>query len=99
MNGNMTGRDLILYILENGLEDKPVYENGELIGFMTIEEAAVKFEVGVATVRTWINMDKLYGINIGGQIYITANAVRPVPVVVTAPINLNNIVIQPTMLG
>lgn len=73
----MTGRELIIYILANGLEDKPIFENGELIGFMTIEEAAVKFEVGVATVRVWINEGLLYGIKIGSDVFIPADSERP----------------------
>ena len=60
----MKGRDLILYILANGLEDEPVFENGRLLGFMTLDEAALKFEVGAATVRVWINEGMLYGIKI-----------------------------------
>ena len=75
----MTGRDLILYILANGLEDKPVFEDGRLIGFMTLDEAAVKFEVGAATVRVWINEGMLYGIKIGEEIYIPADSEKPVP--------------------
>lgn len=75
----MTGRDLILYILANGLEDKPVYEDGRLLGFMTLDEAAVKFEVGTATVRVWINEGMLYGIKIGEEIYIPADSEKPVP--------------------
>lgn len=75
----MTGRDLILYILANGLEDEPVFEDGRLIGFMTLDEAAVKFEVGAATVRVWINEGMLYGIKIGEEIYIPADSEKPVP--------------------
>ena len=51
----MTGRDLIIYILQNGLEDKPVFENGALLGFMTEQQFASKMSVGVATVEVWIN--------------------------------------------
>lgn len=75
----MKGRDLILYILANGLEDEPVFENGRLLGFMTIDEAALKFEVGAATVRVWINEGMLYGIKIGEEIYIPADSEKPVP--------------------
>lgn len=73
----MTGRDLIVYILQNGLEDRPVFEDGELIGFMTAIEAAIKFDVGLATIRVWINEGLLDGIRIGEEIYIPANSVRP----------------------
>lgn len=47
----MTGRDLILYILTNGLEDKPIYEDGKILGFLTATEAAEKFNVGLATIK------------------------------------------------
>lgn len=75
----MKGRDLILYILANGLENEPVFENGRLLGFMTLDEAAVKFEVGTATVRVWVNEGMLYGIKIGTEIYIPADSKKPVP--------------------
>lgn len=73
----MTGRDLMIYILANGLEDKPVFENGRLVGFMNLGETAAKFNVGPATVRVWINEGKLPGIKIGDEIYIPANAENP----------------------
>lgn len=73
----MTGRELISYILANHLENEPVYENGKLLGFMTADEAAVKFNVGTATVRVWVNEGNLYGININGVLYIPANSERP----------------------
>ena len=66
----MTGRDLIIYILKNNLEDKPVFENGRLLGFMREVEAAVKFEVGIATIKAWVEMGILHGIKIGNEIYI-----------------------------
>ena len=40
----MTGRELILYILENGLENEPVIKNGTFVGFMTVTQAAEKME-------------------------------------------------------
>lgn len=69
----MTGRDLIIYILENNLEDKPVYEDGKLLGFMNIHEAALKFGVGTATVELWFKVGAIPGIKIGEEIYILAN--------------------------
>ena len=66
----MTGRDLIIYILNNHLEDEPVFEDGKLIGFLTVDQAALKFNVGIATVEALIQMDKLSHIQIGNTIYI-----------------------------
>lgn len=70
----MTGRDLIIYILANNLEDSPIYENGKIIGFMTATEAAEKFNVGLSTIKVWVNEGTLDGIRIGEELYIPANA-------------------------
>ena len=69
----MTGRDLILYILSNNLEDKPVYDNGKILGFLTLGEAAEKFGVGISSVCVWIKQDKLDSVIIGGLVYIYDN--------------------------
>jgi excisionase family DNA binding protein len=74
----MTGRDLILYILTHGLEDEPVFENGIFIGFMTAEEAAVKMNVGVMTIRLWVGLGQLKGLMIGDALYIPADAKSPI---------------------
>lgn len=74
----MTGRDLIIYILQNDLLDKPVYENGSLLGFMTVLETAVKFHVGIATVYAWASRGDIPGVRIGEELYIYANAVNPI---------------------
>ena len=73
----MTGRELILYILQNNLEDEVVIANDMFIGYMTIEEAAVKFKVGTATVRAWMNAGMLPGIRISENVLIPATAERP----------------------
>ena len=70
----MTGRELIIYILSNGLEDEPIYEDGKILGFITATEAAEKFNVGLATIKVWINEGTLDGIRIGEELYIPANA-------------------------
>ena len=76
----MKGRDLILYILMNHLENEDVIdENGVMMGFMTIEDAAIKYNVGVATVRAWINEGVLEGIKLTDFILVPANAERPNP--------------------
>ena len=70
----MTGRELIVYILVNGLEDEPIFDqsNGTLVGFLTTSQAAVKFNVSTPTILTWIALGKLESIKIGEEFYIPA---------------------------
>lgn len=49
----MTGKEVILYILQNNLENEVVMENNLFIGFLNEKEAAVKFNVGLATIKAW----------------------------------------------
>ena len=76
----MTGRELIIYILENGLEDEPMFKDGKPLGFMTTVEAAVKFGVGNATVMTWICLNQIRYIQLGEKFYIPANEKSPLEV-------------------
>lgn len=69
----MTGRDLIIYILQNGLEDEPVFKDGRFIGFVTVGEAAAKLGVGITTVCTLVYQNKLEGVMFNDTIYIPAN--------------------------
>ena len=73
----MTGRQLILYILLNDLEDEIVFKDGVFIGFMTEEDAALKFGVGVATIRAWYQSKTLDGMEIGEHIYFLRNIKDP----------------------
>lgn len=73
----MTGRELILYILKNHLEDEPIYKDGKLLGYMTEVEAAEKFGVGLSTIKVWVNQELLQGILIGATIYIPENSKNP----------------------
>lgn len=66
----MTGRDLIVYILGNGLEDKPVFENGTFIGFITVKEAALKMGVGPATIKSLVDLKLIKGVYVGTELYI-----------------------------
>lgn len=66
----MTGRELMLYILANKLEDKPVFENGKFIGYYTLAEAAQHFNVGTETVKTWINRGMIKGIKVEQDIFV-----------------------------
>lgn len=73
----MTGKELILYILENNLENEPVCKDGKFVGFITPLEAAAQMEVGVATLYTWINQGRIDHIVVGGIVYIPANYTPP----------------------
>lgn len=70
----MIGRDLIIYILENKLEDKRVFEDGTFLGFITPNEFASKNNVGVATVFTWIFRGQLEHVKIGNLYLIPADS-------------------------
>lgn len=73
----MTGRDLIIYILQNNLEDKEIFENGMFIGLMSEEEAAAKFEVGVPTIRVWHTLGFIKSVSIGDSIFVFRDAEDP----------------------
>lgn len=73
----MTGRDLIIYILQNDLEDELVFKDGKFVGFITEGEAAEKMDVGIATVRTLINHEMLDCIVVGDIIFIPADFTSP----------------------
>lgn len=55
----MTGRDLIIYILNNNLEDEQICKDGAILGFLTVEQAAAKLDIGVATAYTLISQGRL----------------------------------------
>lgn len=74
----MTGRDLIIYILENGLEDQEIIKDGKIIGFVTPDEVAAKMNVGTATVYVWIWQKRLSAVRVGDKFYIPANFKSPV---------------------
>ncbi len=73
----MTGRDLIIYILANKLEDEFVFKDGKFIGFITVDEAAIKSGVGDATIYAWITQGLLNCVVVGGTIYIPADFTAP----------------------
>lgn len=73
----MTGRDLILYILENNLENEVVIKDGIFVWLMDETEAAVKFGVGVAQIKAWYVCGMLSGTKIGDQLYFLRNIGDP----------------------
>lgn len=73
----MTGKELIIYILQNNLEDEMVIKDGIFVWLMNEEEAAAKFNVGVATVKAWYVCGMLSGTKIGDHLYFLRNANDP----------------------
>lgn len=73
----MTGRELILYILQYNLENTVVLEDGFFTGFMTAEEAAIQFNVGVETIRAWYNCKWITGAKIGDTLYFRKDITDP----------------------
>ena len=73
----MTGKELILYILANDLENEPVFKNGKFIGFVTVADVAKNTEVGFATVHAWIHQGRLPSVAVTEGIYIPANYTSP----------------------
>lgn len=73
----MTGRQLILYILMNDLEDDVVFKDGKFLDFLTEEEVAAKFKVGTATVKTWCTLGLVKGFKIGDSIFFPKDIADP----------------------
>ena len=73
----MTGKELILYILQNNLENTIVLDGSTFIGFMTEQEAAVKFNVGTETIRAWYICKTLDGTKIGDSLYFRKDVADP----------------------
>ena len=71
----MTGKELIMYILTNNLEDKEIIIDGVLVGFMNETEAAIKFGVDIPTIRVLVSLGMLKGVTIGDTVYFPKNAV------------------------
>lgn len=71
----MTGRELIVYIMENGLEDEQVLKGGKILGFVTVGEAATRIGVGVYTTCVLIQKAKLDGMMVGNEIFISESSI------------------------
>ena len=64
----MTGKDLIIYILQNNLENEVVLKDSFFDGFMDGYEAAAKFGVGIETIRVWHSLGMLDGLQFGEKL-------------------------------
>lgn len=66
----MTGKELINYILDNNLENEQMFTDGKFLNFMTVTEAAIRFNVGTQTILTQIKLGRLTAIKVGSEYYI-----------------------------
>ena len=66
----MTGKDLIIYILQNNLVDKDISEISSYFKTISVEEAAIRYDVGTATIKSAFDMGLIDGFQINGQLYI-----------------------------
>ena len=66
----MTGKELILYILENNLENEEIFKDGKLLGFMTVEEVAIKYGYGIESTKLWAKLNGAKVIKVGDETYI-----------------------------
>lgn len=76
----MTGRDLIIYILENGLEDEPIIQDGMIVmknlGYIPLDEAALILKVGFTTILSLLMRGDITGLRICGKTYILASSIQ-----------------------
>lgn len=69
----MTGRELIMYILDNHLEDEPVFQNGTFVGYVSDVKFAEILGVGVATIHAWVLLGRVKdAIMIGDTMFVPA---------------------------
>ena len=73
----MTGKELIIYILQNDLENETVIKDGIFVWLMNEEEAAAKFGVGISTIKAWHACGMLSGTKINDHLYFLRNISDP----------------------
>lgn len=66
----MTGRELIVYILTNHLEDKPVFKDGVFVGFVPIGKAAEEMNVGLTSMAVMVDMNHIDYIKAESGVYL-----------------------------
>lgn len=69
----MTGRELIMYIIDNNLLDEPVFKNGVFVGYMSVNDAALELGAGTATIQALISMGKIDCIQTDNRYFIPYN--------------------------
>jgi hypothetical protein len=70
----MTGKELIVYILQHDLENEEVIKDGHIVGYLTVEEFAKKGFVGIETVKAWVDLGMVESAKIGNETFITVDS-------------------------
>lgn len=68
----MLGRDLIIYIMQNHLEDEEVLKDGRVMGLVSDMELAVRFHTGVESIHMLMTMVHTPSVKIDNTIYYPA---------------------------
>ena len=68
----MTGRELIVYILQNNLENSNIFDF-----LVPVEEVAKRFDVGAETVKVWFKLGLIPGFIIGDTLFCTKDVKDP----------------------
>lgn len=73
----MTGRELIIYILQNDLLDNAIYDKNGInlknLGLISVSEVAAKSSLGEETVKVWAGLGYLDGFKFDGSFVIIKN--------------------------
>ena len=72
----MTGRDLIIYILENHLEDVEIFNDETKPFLVPLDKAAVVLGCGLAGVKALLSIGKTKGIRLNGKYYIFSTEIE-----------------------
>lgn len=77
----MTGKDVILFILNHNLVDTKIdgYPMRDL--FMTVEKAAIKFGIGTNSLKDMIKLGLIDCVEFNGETYIYKDVVLPTTIV------------------
>ena len=59
----LTGKDLVVSIIEYDMLNKVIFEDTRQIGLYTLAEAAEKLDVGIESIKVMILTGKLVSIN------------------------------------
>lgn len=73
----MTGKELILYILENDLENVELFSDDFSPLLIRADRMALKWECGEATIKVLVDMGKVKGVKIGDKYYVFASEKCP----------------------